>query len=154
MTDAWHLAHFNIARTRTRPDDPAMRGFFDGIASMNALAERSEGFLWRMQDDDGASDPRIAGDDRFVVNLSVWRSIEALKRYSYTTEHGAFVRRRREWFERMPDASYVLWWIPAGHRPDLREGLDRLDMLRRHGPAADAFSFSHPFPIPASTVDG
>ena len=145
---AHYLAQFNIARFRTYREDPALADFFAGIDVVNALAEASEGFVWRMKDEDGDSDSRITADERLVANLSVWTDIEALKRFSYRSEHSAYFRRRKEWFERMEEASYVLWWIPVDHTPSLTEAMDRLETLRKEGAGPEAFTFSTPHPAP------
>ncbi len=47
--------------------------------------------------------------------------------------HRQFYERRREWFEVLGEMHFVMWWVPAGHRPTLDEGLERLAQLRAHG---------------------
>jgi Domain of unknown function (DUF3291) len=54
-----------------------------------------------------------------VVNLSVWQSYEQLHAYVYRTPHAQNVRRRHEWFDKVPTPATVLWWVPAGHQPTL-----------------------------------
>jgi Domain of unknown function (DUF3291) len=141
------LAHLNIALLKRPREHPSMSGFFDNVARVNALAEASEGFLWRLLDDaPGSNDARLVANPRLLANVSVWTSVEALKAFSYASLHGEFVRRRKEWFDPQGQASYVLWWIPGAHRPTMTQALDRLESLRRHGPSPEAFTFAHAYP--------
>jgi heme-degrading monooxygenase HmoA len=144
-----HLAQFNIARMVAPLGSDAMAGFEQGLDPVNAVADRSPGFVWRLEDDEGhATSYRPYEDDRLIVNLSVWESIEALRDFTYRPEHTAFLRRRRAWFEPASEAILVLWWVPEGHRPTVAESVDRLDRLRRHGPTPEAFTFRDRFDPP------
>lgn len=147
-----HLAQFNIALTRFPLDDPRMEGFTSMLDAINAIADASPGFVWRLVGEgrNNATDirnPRL-GDG--LVNMSVWESRDALWTYVYRSEHLDFLRRRNDWFERPTDEHLVLWWIPAGHIPTVDEGIDRLERLRRDGPSADAFTFRRFIPTEAS----
>jgi hypothetical protein len=51
--------------------------------------------------------------------------------------------RRTEWFEVMDAMHFVMWWVPAGNRPTLQDGLARLDHLREKGDSAHAFGWAH-----------
>jgi hypothetical protein len=141
MTDH-HLAQLNVGRMRAPLDTPAMSGFVTALEPINALADAAPGFVWRLVDDDGADATGIRpfGDD-LIVNLSVWESREALWNFTYKSDHLAFVRRRREWFQAMTELILVLWWIPAGHVPTVEEAWERLRILRATGPGPDAFTF-------------
>jgi hypothetical protein len=148
-----HLAQLNVARVLAPLDSPVMAEFVARLADINALAERSPGFVWRMQTEDGdATAVRPYDDASLIVNLTVWEGVEALHAYVYRSGHAEVMRRRREWFSRMAEAYVVLWWVPAGHRPDIHEAVARLDTLRRDGPTPDAFTFRNPFPPPGATV--
>lgn len=117
---------------------------------MNALADRSPGFVWRLRTDGGdATTVRAFDDETLIVNMSVWSSFEALADFTYRSHHRDVTRRRREWFERMDEAYLVLWWIPAGHVPDIEEAERKLAQLRADGPTAAAFTFGAPFPPPS-----
>jgi hypothetical protein len=48
-----HLGQINAATARFDMDAPEMADFVSMLASVNALAERSEGFVWRLKDEDG-----------------------------------------------------------------------------------------------------
>lgn len=110
------------------------------------LAETSPGFVWRLKDDaNNATSIRIYDDDRIIVNMSVWETLDQLYQYVYKSVHTDFLKRRREWFEKMGEMYYVLWYIPAGHLPDVAEARERLEYLRVHGETPYAFSFSKRF---------
>jgi len=147
MSDSrFHLAQVNVARARGETTDPVMAEFVARLPEINALADRSPGFVWRLQTEDGdATAVRPYQDARILINLSVWTDLRALSSYVYGSAHAAVMRRRREWFERFDRLYLALWWVPAGHRPSVAEAVARLAHLERHGPTAFAFSFTSPF---------
>jgi hypothetical protein len=148
MATNYHLAQINIARIRAPLDDPIMAGFVSQLDDINALADQSPGFVWRLQTDAGnATDIRAFEDEMILVNMSVWESVETLQQYVYQSEHVEPLRQRKQWFEPVPP-TLVLWWIPAGHIPTVHEAKDRLEMLQQQGPTAAAFTFKKPFPPP------
>jgi hypothetical protein len=146
----WHLAQLNIGRLRAEVDDPSVAEFMANLDPINALAEASPGFVWRLQTDEGnATAIRAFPDDPLMVlNLSVWESIEALADFAYRSAHTPFLRRRGEWFQRLGEAYLVLWWIPAGTVPTVDDALARLGHLKSFGPSPEAFTFRQPFPRP------
>lgn len=150
-----HLAQLNIATPRYPTDDPRMAGFMDALDHVNAVADASPGFVWRLVGDDSnnATDLRARhGDREVMVNLSVWESRDALWNYVYRSGHLDYLRRRNEWFER-PDGEFlVLWWVPEGHNPTVEEAVARLAVLTAAGPTPDAFSFREFFPAPAGSA--
>ncbi|MEU4687930.1 DUF3291 domain-containing protein [Actinoplanes sp. NPDC023714] len=148
MTD-FHLAQINTARLRAPLEDPSMAEFVAGLHLMNALADRSPGFVWRLQGENGDGTIAAPADPMRIYTLSVWESVEHLRAYAYQSEHLDYLRRRREWF--VPhgnEAALVLWWIPAGTTPTLRQGISRLGRLAGQGPTPDAFTFRETFPSP------
>jgi len=146
MTRKYHIAQANIAHMRAPLDDPLMAGFVARLDTLNALADASPGFIWRLQDEDGDATSTQAFDDEGIVfNLSVWKSIEALETYVYRSDHVAALRKRAEWFERSDKPPLVLWWIEAGHIPTVDEAVQRFEMLWRDGPGEEAFTFSSRF---------
>jgi hypothetical protein len=148
MNDAqWQLAQVNIGRARGAPTDPVMQEFMAGLEEINALADRSPGFVWRLQTEDGNATAMrpYADDDTILINMSVWADLDALRNYVFRSAHAAFMRRRREWFERFEGIYVALWWVPAGHRPSVAEAVSRLAHLEAHGPTPHAFSFAQPF---------
>ncbi|MBZ0140844.1 MAG: DUF3291 domain-containing protein [Pseudorhodoplanes sp.] len=138
-----HLAQFNVARIKYPLDDPRMAEFVDNVARVNEQAEQIEGFVWRLQDDSGnAMGMQVCGDARILPNLTVWENAEALERFVWKTVHNRFYGRHKEWFEKT-DTPLVMWWVPAGHRPSIKEGVARLDHLKANGPNDHAFGWEN-----------
>ena len=136
-----HLAQFNVARMLYPLDDPRMDGFVDRLDELNALADRSPGFVWRLQDDEGtATSIRPVGDD-MLITLWVWQSAEAHNQYTYKSAHLEPFMRRQEWFTRPDGPHLVLWFVEEGHEPTLDESAERLAHLGEHGPDDFAFTF-------------
>ncbi|MGH2538916.1 MAG: DUF3291 domain-containing protein [Actinomycetota bacterium] len=145
----FHLAQVNVARLRAPLDTPSMQAFVDGLEPINALADGSAGFVWRLQTEDGdATALRVFDDDMLIVNMSVWESVHALGAFVFRTEHADYLRRRSEWFERLADASTALWWIAAGATPTIDEAKERLELVRANGPMPEAFTLRDSFPPP------
>ena len=145
----FHLAQVNIGRLRAPIDDPRMEGFRSQLDPINALADRTPGFVWRLQTEDGnATAVRPFADDRIAINMSVWESLEALQRFVYASGHVTPLRGRKHWFEPIDGPILALWWIPAGHIPSVAEAQERLEYLEAHGPSAHAFTFRTPFASP------
>jgi heme-degrading monooxygenase HmoA len=147
----WHLAQVNIALLRAPIDSPQLAEFVARLDAVNAVADGAPGFVWRLQTEDGdATSIRAFDDDRILVNMSVWESVEALAAFVYRSRHVEVMRRRREWFEPFDRSFLAMWWIPAWTIPTLDEARGRLELLDRDGPAAEAFTFKEPFPAPDS----
>jgi len=145
----WHIAQLNVARLPAPIDAPETADFAAQLDPVNALADAAPGFVWRLHDDSGnATSIEVIDDPFFIVNMSVWESIEALSAFVRIPEHAAVLRRRREWFERAAESYMVLWWIPAGTTPTVAEAMDRLAHIRANGPTAHAFTFSQRFDPP------
>ena len=146
MTQERHLAQINIARALAALDDPLMAGFVARLDDINALAEASPGFVWRLKDESGnATEMNPFGDERILVNMSVWQTPEQLKDYVFRSAHVEVMRQRKSWFERSGDVNTALWWIAAGHIPTVEEAKQRLQHLRKHGESEYAFSFASLF---------
>lgn len=150
MGVGYELAQVNIARMLAPLDSAVMRDFVGGLDEVNAAAEAAEGFVWRLIDADGGNATRFRfyGDDWLIVNMSVWTGPEPLKAFMYGPVHRPFLRRRREWFERLAEAVTVLWWVPAGEPPTLEEAERRLTLLREQGPTTEAFTLKDTFAKP------
>ncbi|GAA2381016.1 DUF3291 domain-containing protein [Dactylosporangium salmoneum] len=144
-----HLAQLNIGVPVGPREDPRMAGFYGELDRINAIADGWPGFVWRLVDDEGAdaTSLRPFGGDT-MVNLSVWESLESLRDFTFRSGHLDVLRRRREWFRPLGEAVTVVWWVPAGHTPTVGEAGERLELLRREGPTARAFTFRDPFPAP------
>ena len=146
---ACELAQLNIGIIKGPMDSPVMADFAANLDRINALAERTPGFVWRLQTEEGnATAIRPFENENLLVNMSVWRDVEALSKYVYNSAHVEIMRRRREWFERMNEAFLVLWWVPKGHRPGVAEAVAKLEVLRTRGPTTEAFTFRQAFPAP------
>ena len=143
----YHLAQVNIGRVRAPLDDPIMAGFVNRLDEINALADGSPGFVWRLQTTEGnATYFRPYDDDRILMNMSVWETIEALQQFVYRTAHAEVLRQRREWFEKFERSWLALWWVPVGHRPGVDEARKRLAYLEVHSDSEFAFTFKKTFP--------
>jgi heme-degrading monooxygenase HmoA len=146
-----HLAQVNIGRVKGPPDTAVMAGFMARLDEINALAERTPGFVWRLQTPAGnATDLRPYDDDSILINMSVWESLEALRAYVFDSSHRELLQKRREWFEKFEGVYAALWWVPVGHRPSIGEAKERLAHLAAHGPTPHAFTFKEPFPASAA----
>jgi hypothetical protein len=146
-----HLAQINVGRLIAPIGDPRIDDFRNNLEPINALAEGSPGFVWRLKDDAGnATALRAFDDPTILLNMSVWETPEALYAFTYNTMHRRFVQRRKEWFELFGRPYLALWWILEGHAPTMMEARQRLEHLERFGPTAYAFTFKKLFP---ETVD-
>ncbi|MFD1144127.1 DUF3291 domain-containing protein [Larkinella insperata] len=150
----YQLAQVNVAQMLAPLDSPLMADFVANLDPINALADQSPGFVWRLKTEEGDATAIQAFDDNLIlVNLSVWETIDALKNYTYHTAHTAIMKRRREWFSKFQGAYMVLWWIEAGHFPTPLEARQRLNALSQLGPTPYAFTFRHSFESPASNTE-
>ena len=148
----YHIAQLNIATLLASIDSPQLADFVANLDRINALAEESPGFVWRLQTEEGdATGIDYFGSDK-IVNLSLWESVEALHNYVYRSAHVEILRRKKEWFHKMVEAYMVLWWVPVGHVPSVEEAAQKLNILREHGPTPEAFTFKKAFPVPDEVV--
>ena len=146
----YHLAQVNVARLKAPIDSPLLNDFVAKLGEINALADGSPGFVWRLQSEQGNATAIQAYDDpMIIVNMSVWESPERLRDFVYRSNHVEVMRQRRKWFEKM-DVYLVLWWVPAGHVPTLAEAKARLAHLEKHGESAHAFTFRCVYSAPSS----
>src|SRR4051794_2204475 len=142
-----HLAQIKIGRMKAPLDTPALAGFMARLDDLNALADGSDGFVWRLQGGEGNNTYlRPYEDDRIIVNLSVWETVDHLRAYVYSTAHAEVLKQRRDWFEKFDGVMMALWWIPTGHIPSIDEAKGRLAAIERYGPTAFAFTFKKTFP--------
>ena len=152
----YELAQVNIARLAAPVDSAQLAGFVRNLEPVNAAADAAPGFRWRLADESGDATSidgfewDAAGGVGVIVNLSVWRDLDALLDFVYSERHRAVLRRRREWFVVMEEAHVACWWVPAGHRPTVQEAEDRIRHLRAHGPTAEAFTPRERFPAPTA----
>lgn len=149
--DGHHLAELNVGKLRALPGDPRVSEFVDNIDRINGLGKRMPGFVWMMEGDNGPgnTDAMIDGDPRYIPNLTVWDSVAALETFVWGTVHRTFFEKRSDWFEVLEAQHFVMWWVKVGHRPSLREALDRLEDLRINGASERAFGWAD---LPAATA--
>ncbi|HEV3020079.1 MAG TPA: DUF3291 domain-containing protein [Burkholderiaceae bacterium] len=147
----YELAQLNIAVMKEPLESPVMADFVANLDRINALAETSAGFVWRLQTEDGDATALRPMGENTLVNMSVWQDVESLTAFVYQSAHLEIMRRRREWFERMADAFVVLWWVAEGHRPKIDEALAKLALLREKGSTPEAFTFRQAFGPPDAT---
>ncbi|CDT56081.1 conserved hypothetical protein [Vibrio coralliirubri] len=140
------LAQLNIALAKYPLDAPEIKEFVDNLELVNGIAESSEGFVWRLKDESGdATNIQAFDDPNMIVNMSVWDSVDSLKNFMFRTHHRDFMRRKGDWFHRLPEDTYVLWWIEEDHIPTLEEAIERLEHLRETGDTPYAFTFKTNF---------
>jgi len=149
----YHLAQVNVARMIAPLTDPQMSAFVARLDEINALADTSPGFIWRLQTPEGdATSIRAFEDDLILVNLSVWASLQDLTSFVYASDHRQVMKQRRQWFKRFDGPYMALWWVPPDHIPTVEEARERLTHLRTHGETPHAFSFKKSFPVPGETI--
>ena len=145
------IAQLNVARMLAPLDSATMAEFVAALGPVNAAADDSPGFVWRLVGAEGADATaiRIGNDDLLLVNLSVWSSAEDLAAFVFREQgHADALRRRREWFDRSDLPGTVLWWVPDGHTPSVAAAWLRLRHLREHGSTPYAFGLRLPVPAP------
>jgi Domain of unknown function (DUF3291) len=150
------LAQLNVARLRAPLEHSDLQPFVNWLPVVNGDAEAATGFVWRLMDDDGVGAtgirPAWAHSDDLIVNLTVWESLETLRAFYLSGRHLEIMRRRREFFRPHDGPYVVLWWVEAGHIPDLDEAKLRLDHLAAQGPSSSAFTLREPFAAPAAAT--
>jgi hypothetical protein len=149
----YQLAQINVAELKAPLDSPQLKDFVDNLDRINALAESQPGFVWRLTGDGNDATGLRPMGEKIIVNYSIWRDVETLKNFVYSTAHVEILKRKREWFERMR-LNYVLWWVPAGHIPTVQDAVAKLEHLRAHGPSADAFHFGEAYSAPDAVDAG
>lgn len=149
-----HVALMTIGLLRAPWGDPLVRGFEERIDETFATAARSPGYVARFGATAGwdggpfVVPPAIAGPEdepRIAQTLSVWRDAESAFAFSYRGIHGASLRVRHDWFEKVDAPSHVAWWVDEGHLPAWVEATDRYAELAAKGATPRAFDFRSPF---------
>jgi len=143
----YQLAQINVARLLKPIDHPQIAGFVNRLDEINALAERSVGFVWRLKDDvtNNATALNPFNDPLVIVNMSVWEDVDSLKSYVYNSSHVDVFKQRKSWFEKPTRAHMALWWVKEGYQPTALEGKERLEYFQVHGASKFAFPFSKIF---------
>jgi Domain of unknown function (DUF3291) len=138
-----HLAELNIGKFKYPTSDARMSEFMDNLDRVNALADRAEGFIWRLVSDgsNNATDLRF-GDEDYAVNMSVWKDAKSLEDYVFKTVHVQIYKKRGEWFEKLEKPHMVFWFVPEGYIPSLSEAIDKLEFYQKNGPIENAFGWA------------
>lgn len=146
----YQIAEINIARMKgVDINDSIMKEFVENLNNVNDIAEKSEGFVWRLKDENNnATGLNPYNDEQVIINVSVWESIEALENFMYKTFHSEFLKRRKEWFQAYGKAHTAVWWIPFKQFPTLQEAVDKLDYLQKNGPSEYVFDLKNKYPSP------
>ncbi|MEO8100461.1 MAG: DUF3291 domain-containing protein [Acidobacteriota bacterium] len=153
----YQLAQVNIARMRAGTGELSMAGLVTRIDETNALAEASLGFVWRLPgsqitpDDlrvfEGYFEP--FDEQRLFYNLSVWSSVDDLRKYVFGSQHAELLRGRQAWIAAFERPHLAMWWVRGGSMPSVAESAVRLKAMERDGPTAFAFTFAKVFDPPA-----
>jgi hypothetical protein len=123
-----------------------MAGFVAAVDPVDRLAEESPGFVWRLPATHSTGlTLHTAGRSPLIVNLSVWRSYEALHAFVYRSPHGRLLTRRGRWVLPLRQPSTALWWVRVDDQPDVEQALARLQHLRSYGPSPRAFGLRRRF---------
>ena len=138
------IGQMNFATALAPLDHPIMSDFMANLDRINALAEASSGFVWRLKDDSGnATSIKIMTDPKAILNVSVWQTVADLHKFAYHTDHKSFVVRRDEWFVPTTRRSMALWSIEDdAPMPTAEEAFERLRYLEAHGPSPYAFDWA------------
>ena len=143
----YQIAQINIAQAQDSMESETMNGFVERLDEINTLADKSPGFVWRLETEEGDATAIQAFDDPLmIVNMSVWENIESLKNYVYKSMHVELIRDRDAWFNKITKVHQALWWVPEGHIPSIEEGKKKLNYLQQHGSNDEVFTFAKPFP--------
>ena len=136
------IAQMNWGRMLHSLSDPRMSEFSDALERVYKDAENHPGFRWRISDEAAAVQLEQLGfDDKVSATVSVWDSVDALRAYTYETEHGVFLRRAKEWFEKVEGPQLVIWPVEGLAMPTFAEAFARLERLRKEGPTDAAYAW-------------
>lgn len=138
-----HLVHANIAHARASLDDPEMSGFMSRVDEIDSLAQSAPGFIAQPTPPDEGE----IYQGNWLLNLSIWESVESLQAFTYSGKHARALEKRAEWFVQHEGPNYVLFWVPAGHIPTEAEIKQRIDILQERGPTPYAFIFKERFTV-------
>lgn len=140
----YHLAQANIARFKEPLPHPLMKEFVDFLEPVNRFAEESNGFVWRLKDEEGRPASYIESpfeDEMMAVNISLWEDVESFKDFVYGSVHSYFLRNKKKWFDLGGPSQFVMWWMKKGETPTLQMAKEKLQELTAKGPSPSAFTF-------------
>lgn len=135
------LIHANLAKGKFELDSEEMSGFTSQIESINNIGFSSPGFI----EEPVLSDKGDIFPPPYVLNVTIWESVEFLKGFVYQGQHLQAIKDRANWFLEHDLPRYVLWWAPEGQVITERLVFEKLKTLKLNGPSLDAFTFSKVF---------
>jgi hypothetical protein len=141
------VAHMNLARLLHPAGDSRVAEFVDAIDAVNAIAERSPGFIWRLTspvtrtDASGTFEAIDADDPLIASSVSVWEEPDSLRFFVQKTLHGTFLRKRAAWFQPLSGPVYVIWPVTRDAQPTMAEAKVKLAELAANGASAAAYDF-------------
>ena len=162
------LALYTFGVLRDVPGSEMVRDFFALVPTVFAAASTIDGFIAHA----GAAHPDLIGNSKvgqdfgpwgtavaprfykgstkpgegtMLTTLSLWRDIEAARRFTYGGLHRVALKRRSEWFEKPGWPTYVLWWAADDRTPTWSEAAGKLEALDDHGPTSAGFNFTKCF---------
>ncbi|WP_142786225.1 DUF3291 domain-containing protein [Changchengzhania lutea] len=141
----FHVAQVNIAKRLAPMEDPIMQDFVNNLGKINAIADISDGFVWRLKDDDEDEATDVFQDDTLIINMSVWKNMESLFNYVYNSGHIEVLKRKKEWFSKIKMTHMAFWYVPIGVEPTFQDAKQRLDYINKHGDTPYAFTFKTKF---------
>ncbi|QWX84709.1 DUF3291 domain-containing protein [Cellulophaga sp. HaHaR_3_176] len=141
-----YLAQINIAKMVDAIDSPVMADFVNNLDRINQLAENSDGFIWRLiEADNNATELNVFDDNFIIVNMSVWETMDALFKFTYSSNHVEIFKRKKEWFHKMKEMHMAFWYVQESVMPSSEEAKERLNYLRKYGESPYAFTFKSKF---------
>ncbi|WP_124553702.1 DUF3291 domain-containing protein [Methylophilus methylotrophus] len=112
-------------------------------------ADPGNGFIWAagtgFYGDENVT--RVFNNPAIILNLSIWRDLDGLKSFVYSSNHLLALKSAKKWFKQLDERVYVLWWIKAGDIPTIELAKSKLDLINSIGPSPLAFDFTEPFDI-------
>jgi hypothetical protein len=143
-----HLAELNLGILKYDWDDPRVQGFVDGLDLVNRVAQRSEGFVWMLPEEEMHFEQtdtagNMGANPRLASTLSVWESVGKLEHFVWNTVHKQFYDRKAEWYDTSVSLRFAMWWVPIGHRPNMAEAMARFRHLETEGPGDHAFGWDY-----------
>ncbi len=73
--------------------------------------------------------------------LSAWRGVADLRHFVTNTLPAAYVKCGGELLHSSDMPRFVMWPVAAEARPNVAEGLERLQSMTKYGPGPDAFDW-------------
>ncbi|SFZ91958.1 protein of unknown function [Flaviramulus basaltis] len=143
----FYLAQVNIAKRLAPMDDPIMQDFVNNLDRINGIADVSEGFIWRLKDEDKDEAVSVFKDDTLIINMSIWADLDSLFNYTYKSDHVEIFKRKKEWFSKIKMMHMAFWYVPESYEPTFQDAKNHLDYLSIHGDTPYAFTFKNKFTV-------